>query len=75
MMQISLVAYIVGGMLLDMAYFDLIYQLMAMTVSLELAVSSLPEGLEETPGASSVGASSTVKEWWRASPVEEPSDR
>ena len=37
MMQISIVAYIVGSMFLNTAYFELIYQLIALSVSLEMA--------------------------------------
>lgn len=37
MMQISIVAYLVGSMFLNTAYFELIYQLVALSVSLELA--------------------------------------
>ena len=37
MMQISIVAYVVGSMFLNTAYFELIYQLIALSVSLEMA--------------------------------------
>ena len=39
MMQIAFIAFATGGLLLDMAFFDLLYQLVALTVSLELAVA------------------------------------
>lgn len=40
MMQFSILAYITGGMLLNMAYFDLFYHLVALSVSLEVAVET-----------------------------------
>jgi O-antigen ligase len=67
MLQASLMAYAVGGMLLDMGYFDLVYQLMAMTVSLEIAAT----GSQESP--SKVWSPETGPgegEWWRKAPAE-----
>lgn len=40
MLQISLVGFIVGGMFLDMAYFDLLYHLIGLSVCLEVAAAA-----------------------------------
>jgi probable O-glycosylation ligase (exosortase A-associated) len=59
MMQISIVAYMVGSMFLNTAYSELIYQLVAMSVSLEVAARAdaepQPTALPERPG----------ELWWR----------
>jgi len=67
MMQGSIVAYSAGGMFLDMAYFDLIYHLVGMSVSLEVAASAALEHSTktQTPGSD--------QPWWRQSaPKERP---
>ncbi len=59
MMQISIVAYGVGSMFLNTAYSELIYQLVAMSVSLEVAARA---GAEPAP----VTAPEKQEEpWWR----------
>ncbi len=45
MLQVSIVAYSVGSLLLDMAYFDLFYHLVAMSVCLEV-VAQQPANVE-----------------------------
>lgn len=67
MIQASFVAFVVGGVLLDMAYLDLVYQLMAMTVSLELAASSAVPGLSLVESAM---VQPGEEEWWRTPPAE-----
>jgi putative inorganic carbon (HCO3(-)) transporter len=49
MLQASLAAYVVGSMFLNMAYFDLVYHLVGLGVSLELAaaVAAQDEATEE----------------------------
>lgn len=60
MMQISLLAFAIGGLLLDMALFDLFYQLVALTVSLELAAAAVTRvETVESPAEAPTG------EWWR----------
>jgi probable O-glycosylation ligase (exosortase A-associated) len=59
MMQVSLVAFAAGGLLLDMALFDLFYQMVALTVSLEVAAAG--EAVE--PGAEP--AVRTDGPWWK----------
>lgn len=59
MMQLSFVAFCLGGMLLDMAYFDLIYHLVALTVCLRF-IASRTTGSEEVEGA----AGDDVP-WWK----------
>lgn len=49
MMQISIVAYIVGSMFLNTAYFELIYQLIALSVSLELAARAAASEQQPAP--------------------------
>lgn len=65
MIQCSLIAYSVGGLIGDAAYYDLAYHLLAMTVSLELAIEA-----EVAPvrGLQLVD-SATSSEWWRQAPV------
>ncbi|MGB5163566.1 MAG: putative O-glycosylation ligase, exosortase A system-associated, partial [Thermoanaerobaculia bacterium] len=65
MLQCSLIAYSVGGMFGDGAYFDLTYHLIAMTVSLELAVEAENRKSEIRI---QVDASASY-EWWREAPV------
>ena len=65
MIQCSLIAYSVGGLIGDAAYYDLTYHLLAMTVSLELAIESevVPAlGLQQTKPK-------TASEWWRQAPI------
>ena len=63
MMQLSIVAYMTGSVFLNMAYFDLIYHVVGMSVSLELAAASYvaPEG-------PAVIAPSN-EPWWKQAPV------
>lgn len=62
MMQISIVAYVVGSMFLNTAYFELIYQLLALSVSLELAARAAAR--EPAPAAE------PEPPWWkRPAPV------
>lgn len=65
MIQCSLIAYSVGGLIGDAAYYDLTYHLLAMTVSLELAIEA-----EAAPvtGLQPIG-SATSSEWWRQEPA------
>ncbi len=71
MMQISFVAFATGGLLLDLALFDLLYQLVALTVSLEVAAAIT---IEE--GSASVPVEDGRLPWWKrprqvqAAPVE-----
>jgi len=65
MLQCSLIAYSVGGMLGDGAYFDLTYHLIAMTVSLELAVETAETRVESLE----LVTSSPNREWWREAPA------
>lgn len=45
MIQISIVGFVVGAMFLDRAYYDLLYHLAGMSVSLEIAAESM-QGVE-----------------------------
>jgi probable O-glycosylation ligase (exosortase A-associated) len=66
MLQASLGAYMVGSVFLNMAYFDLVYHLVGLGVSLELAAAGAAE--EETAGAAvEEGADATP--WWRRPPA------
>jgi probable O-glycosylation ligase (exosortase A-associated) len=60
MMQISLLAYVVGSMFLSTAYSELLYQVIAMSVSLEVIAQS--SAVEET-GAAPVAAAG--EPWWK----------
>ncbi len=59
MMQIAFVAFATGGLLLDMAFFDLVYQLVALTVSLELAVAATRKDRAPEPAVDDSAP------WWR----------
>ncbi len=59
MMQVSLVAFAAGGMLLDMALFDLFYQLVALTVSLEVAAAAVKVEQSVEPTIETSGP------WWK----------
>jgi len=63
MMQGSLLAYAVGGMFLDMAYLDLTYHLIAMSVSLELAAAGA-NALEQSAETQNPRGDQA---WWRQS--------
>ena len=67
MLQISIVGYVTGGMLLDMAYFDLFYHLVAMSVGLEVAAAA-EQVVPATTGAVSKGQIP----WWKQSPEMRP---
>jgi len=60
MMQISIVAYMTGSLFLNMAYFDLIYHLVALSVSLELVAGTAVARRRTEPAA-------TPDPWWRRS--------
>jgi putative inorganic carbon (HCO3(-)) transporter len=64
MMQLSIVAYMTGSLFLNMAYFDLIYHVVGMSVSLELAAAAyvVPDGEEGM-------APPSDEPWWRRAPV------
>ena len=69
MMQGSFLAYSAGGMFLEMAYFDLIYHLVGMSLSLEVAAAG-SEALEQSTGTQTPG---NLQPWWRPSaPHERP---
>lgn len=59
MMQISIVAYVVGSMFLNTAYFELIYQLMALSVSLEMAARAAAREPQTAP------APEAELPWWK----------
>jgi probable O-glycosylation ligase (exosortase A-associated) len=61
MMQISIAAYVVGSMFLNTAYSELIYQLVGMSVSLEVAARAAAAG--ETEAAAPADAAD--EPWWR----------
>ncbi|HEV7515731.1 MAG TPA: O-antigen ligase family protein, partial [Thermoanaerobaculia bacterium] len=64
MLQISIVAYMTGSLFLNMAYFDLIYHLVGISVSLEVAAAAYVAGsAEEKAGAPESDP------WWRRAPV------
>lgn len=61
MMQISILAFCAGGLLLDMALFDLLYQLTALSVSLEVAIAVVDsEDADET-----AVVVTSDEPWWR----------
>jgi probable O-glycosylation ligase (exosortase A-associated) len=63
MLQISLVAYLLGSLFLNTAYFDLIYHLLGISVSLELAAAAwVPEAAEARETA-------PADPWWRRAPA------
>ena len=60
MLQISIVAYMIGSMFLNTAYNEVIYQLIALTVCLEVVAAQTAEvGEEELP-------------WWKRPPAPAP---
>ncbi len=59
MMQVAFVAFATGGLLLDMALFDLLYQLVALTVSLELAMAATKQEGAPAPAVEDSAP------WWR----------
>lgn len=61
MLQISIVAYLVGSMFLNTAYAELIYQIVGMTVSLEMA--ALAAAREEAGGPAPAAAADVP--WWK----------
>jgi putative inorganic carbon (HCO3(-)) transporter len=66
MLQISIVAFMTGGLFLNMAYFDLIYHLVGISVSLEVAAAAaLAEAREEGEAA----VEEAVDPWWRRAPA------
>jgi putative inorganic carbon (HCO3(-)) transporter len=64
MLQVSLAAYMTGSMFLNMAFFDLVYHLVGLGVSLELAAAAATvEDAETDPAAES------AVPWWRRPPA------
>jgi probable O-glycosylation ligase (exosortase A-associated) len=63
MLQISIVAYMTGSLFLNMAYFDLIYHLVGISVSLEVAAGAYILGSEKEK------AVAAADPWWRRAPV------
>jgi hypothetical protein len=65
MLQISILGYLVGATFLNMAYAELIYTLIALSVGLELAAQA-----EAGAAAVPVPALQPVQEipWWRRPP-------
>ncbi len=64
--QISMVGYGVGSLFLDMAYFDLFYHLVAISVCLDL-VSDMPEEAEESVEVEETPAEGIP--WWKQAPA------
>jgi probable O-glycosylation ligase (exosortase A-associated) len=60
MIQISIVAYMTGSLFLNMAYFDLIYHLVGLSVSLEVAAAAYGALSEEEKAALP-----DADPWWR----------
>jgi probable O-glycosylation ligase (exosortase A-associated) len=70
MLQISIIAYLVGSMFLNTAYSELIYQIVGMSVSLEVIARAAAAGepAEEEPEPSPAAAGDLP--WWkRPAPV------
>jgi hypothetical protein len=67
MLQISITAYVTGGMLLDQAYSELFYHLAAMSVCLEVASKETPV---EVPPAPAETADELP--WYRRDPTPRP---
>jgi probable O-glycosylation ligase (exosortase A-associated) len=66
MLQISIIGYMVGATFLNMAYCELIYTVMALSVSLEVVAdeAAAEEGL---PAVAGTGAAAGVP-WWKKAP-------
>jgi probable O-glycosylation ligase (exosortase A-associated) len=62
MLQISIIGYVVGSVFLNMAYFDLIYHLVALSVSLEVVAE---QGVEEAHQPDELVA----LPWWKQAPA------
>ena len=58
-LQVALVAFVVGGSLLNMAYFDLLYHIIALTVVLEIVAPEAGETSAVT------GTSKNEEPWWK----------
>jgi probable O-glycosylation ligase (exosortase A-associated) len=67
MLQISIVAFMTGGLFLNMAYFDLIYHLVGISVSLEVAAAAALAEAREEGGEAAV--EEAVDPWWRRAPA------
>jgi probable O-glycosylation ligase (exosortase A-associated) len=70
MIQISILGYMVGATFLNMAYCELIYTVVALSVSLEVAAeeAAAEEGLPALPGALGTSARSPAAAgtpWWK----------
>ncbi|HEX5758295.1 MAG TPA: putative O-glycosylation ligase, exosortase A system-associated [Thermoanaerobaculia bacterium] len=65
MLQIALAGYMVGAFFLNMAYFDLIYHLVGVAVSLELAAAA-----EAAAGGADAAPAAVAEElpWWKRPP-------
>jgi putative inorganic carbon (hco3(-)) transporter len=59
MLQASLAAFVVGSTFLNMAYFDLVYHLVALAVCLELAAAGAAEAEAASPEPAAAAP------WWR----------
>jgi len=70
---VSLIAYVVGGMFLDMPYFDLFYQLVAVIVILHKAAQA-PGNVIAEPEQPLLGAVWT-RVGWKTAPVDLPPSR
>ena len=64
MIQISIVAYMTGSLFLNMAYFDLIYHLVGISVSLELAAGAVAVATAPSRHAAR-HAVAEPDPWWR----------
>ena len=62
MLQISLVAYVVGSMFLNTAYSELLYQIVAMSVSLQVIARASARAEGEPAG---VTAPAAAEPWWK----------
>lgn len=63
MLQISILAYLVGSMFLNTAYSELIYELLALSISLEvIARSAAEQPAVEAPAAA---AATAAEPWWK----------
>jgi probable O-glycosylation ligase (exosortase A-associated) len=68
MMQISIVAYMTGSVFLNMAYFDLIYHLVGISVSLEVAAAAYAAQAAQATAEGGETAVLADEPWWRRAP-------
>jgi probable O-glycosylation ligase (exosortase A-associated) len=69
MFQITLLAYMTGSLFLNTAYNELIYELIALTVCLEVVSRQPAEGAARAPVAITAGE----LPWWKRAPAPAPS--